>query len=86
MKLCELVLDGVLRGVDFIYKEPGVDRPLTSDDDEKKNLNKTKYRNQVNKVALAIKEIITAIKKHSQQEGEVPKEVVKAKTERPKKT
>lgn len=85
MKLCESVLDGVLRGVDFIYKEPGVDRPLTSDDDEKKNLNKTKYRNQVNKVALAIKEIITAIKKHSQQEGEVPKEVVKAKTEPPKK-
>jgi TolB-like protein/Tfp pilus assembly protein PilF len=79
MKLCESVLDGVLRGVDFIYKEPGVDRPLTSDDDEKINLNKTKYRNQVNKVALAIKEIITAIKKHSQQEGEVSKEVLNIK-------
>ena len=84
MKLCESVLDGVLRGVDFIYKEPGVDRPLTPDDDEKKNLYKTKYRNQVNKVALAIKEIITAVKKHNQQEGIVQKEVAQAKLEKPK--
>ena len=84
MKLCESVLDGVLRGIDFIYKEPGVDRPLTSDDDERNNLNKTKYRNQVNKVALAIKEIITAIKKHSQQEGTVQKEVAEANLEKPK--
>jgi TolB-like protein len=82
MKLCESVLDGVLRAVDFVYKELGVDRPLTSDDDEKKNLDKTKYRNQVNKVALAIKEIITALKKHSQQDGEVPKEVVNAISEK----
>lgn len=66
MKLCESVLDGVLRGIDFIYKEPGVDRPLTSDDDEKKNLNSTKYRNQVNRVALAIKEIIETLKKQGQ--------------------
>ena len=84
MKLCESVLDGVLRGIDFIYKEPGVDRPLTFDDDERKNLNKTKYRNQVNKVALAIKEIITAIKKHNQKDGEVLKEVVNAKPEKTK--
>ena len=84
MKLCESVLDGVLRGIDFIYKELGVDRPLTSDDDERNNLNKTKYRNQVNKVALAIKEIITTIKKHSQQEGTVQKDVVEANLEKPK--
>jgi TolB-like protein len=83
MKLCESVLDGVLRGIDFIYKEPGVDRPLTSDDDERNNLNKTKYRNQVNKVALAIKEIITAIKKHNQQDGEVPKDAVRANPKMP---
>jgi hypothetical protein len=38
MKLCESVLNGILRGVDFVYKELGVDRPLTPDDDEKKNL------------------------------------------------
>jgi TolB-like protein len=55
------------------------------DDDARKNLNKTKYRNQVNKVAHAIKEIIAAIKKHNQPEGDLPKEVVRAKPERTKK-
>ena len=29
IKLCESVLGGVLRGVEFIYKEPGVNKPLT---------------------------------------------------------
>src|SRR5690606_339590 len=62
IKLCESILDTVLRGIDFIYKEPGVNRPLKSDDDEKINLNKTKYRNQINKVSNAIKEIIAGIK------------------------
>ena len=41
----------MLRGVEFIYKEPGVNKPLASEDDEKKNLNNTKYRIQINKVA-----------------------------------
>ena len=62
IKLCESVLGGVLRGVDFIYKEPGVNKPLTADDDEKKNLNSTKYRIQINKTANAIEEIILGIK------------------------
>jgi hypothetical protein len=62
MKLCESVTGGFLRGVEFIYKEPGVNRPLKPDDDEKINLNKTKYRNQINKVALAVKEIIESMK------------------------
>jgi TolB-like protein/Tfp pilus assembly protein PilF len=70
IKLCESVLDGALRGVDFIYKEPGVDRPLKPTDDEKSNLNKTKYINQINKVANAIREIITAIGQHSPHEEE----------------
>src|ERR1035437_150430 len=61
IKLCESVLEGVLRGVEFIYKEPGVNKPLTSEDDEKKNLNKTKYRIQINKIANAIKEIISGL-------------------------
>jgi len=62
IKLCELVLGGVMRGIEFIYKEPGVNKPLTADDDEKKNLNNTKYRIQINKVANAIKEIISGLK------------------------
>ncbi len=74
IKLCESVLGGVLRGVEFIYKEPGVNKPLTPDDDEKKNLNNTKYRIQINKVANAIKEIISAIGQYGQKPEEVPKE------------
>jgi len=61
IKLCESVLGSVLRGVEFIYSEPGVNRPLKPDDDEKINLNKTKYRNQINKVGNAIKEIIQGL-------------------------
>ncbi len=64
--LCESVLGGVLRGIEFIYKEPGVNRPLTPDDDPRTNLNKTRYRNQINKFALAIREIITSMKKDGQ--------------------
>jgi tetratricopeptide (TPR) repeat protein len=62
IKLCESILGGVLRGIEFIYKEPGVNKPLTADDDEKRNLNNTKYRIQINKVANAIKEIISGLK------------------------
>jgi TolB-like protein len=61
IKLCETVLGGVLRGIDFIYAEPGVNRPLKPDDDEKINLNRTKYRNQINKVGNAIQEIISGL-------------------------
>ena len=45
INLCESVLGGVLRGVEFIYKESGVNRPLKAHDDEKKNLK----RNQIQK-------------------------------------
>ncbi|GEM_PF-4043159 len=62
IKLCESVTGGFLRGVEFIYKEQGVNRPLKPDDDEKINLNKTKYRNQINKTALATKEILESIR------------------------
>jgi tetratricopeptide (TPR) repeat protein len=63
IKLFEAVLGSVLRGVEFIYAESGVNRPLKPDDDEKINLNKTRYRNQINKVGNAIKEIILGMKK-----------------------
>jgi serine/threonine-protein kinase len=82
--LLENELGGVIRGIEFIYKEPGVNRPLKPEDGEKKNLNSTIYRNQINKVANAVKEIITAIRKHNQPGVEVPKEPVKANTEKQK--
>jgi TolB-like protein len=60
--LIENALGGVLRSIEFIYKEAGVNKPLTSEDDEKKNLCNTKYRIQINKTANAIKEIISGLK------------------------
>jgi len=75
IKLCESVLGGVLRGIEFIYKEPGVNKPLKEGDDDKKNLNNTKYGIQVNKVANSIKEIITGIRQHTQKPEEASKEV-----------
>ena len=75
LKLFESVLGGVLRGIEFIYKEPGVNRPLRSEEDNpSNNLNKTFYRNQINKVAIAIKEIIVGLK-------EGPNSIVKEKTQ-----
>ncbi len=55
-------IGGVLRAIDFIYKEAGVNRPLKPHDDRSLNLVKSDYKNQVNKVANAIKEIISALK------------------------
>jgi TolB-like protein/cytochrome c-type biogenesis protein CcmH/NrfG len=85
IKLCESVLGSVLRGIEFIYKEPGVNRPITIKDNEEKNLNKTNYRNQINKVALAIRDIITAIEHPGQKTEGILKEVVNVKPEKAKK-
>jgi tetratricopeptide (TPR) repeat protein len=62
IKFCESILGGVLRGIEFIYKESGFNRPLKPDDDEKINIHKTKYRNQITKVSLSVKEIISGLK------------------------
>ncbi len=76
--LCESMLKGVIRGVEFIYKEPGVNRPLRANEDNPHdNLNHTIYRNQVNKVANAIKELIEAIEQPGQNTELVSKKVIK---------
>ncbi len=63
IKLCESISGGVLRGVEFIFRSAGVNRPLRSkEDNPSENLNKTFYRDQLNKVSLAIKEIISGLK------------------------
>ncbi len=62
IKLCESVLGGVVRGIEFIYKSAGVNRPLTTSDYPEKNQYKTLYRDQINKVANAIKENISGLK------------------------
>jgi len=59
IKLFESAIGGVLRPIDFIYKETGVNRQLRAkDDDIIKNPTQILYRDQVNKVALATREII----------------------------
>ncbi len=79
-ELLENELEGVLRGIEFIYKESGVNRPLMANEDHPdNNLNKTFYRNQINKVANAVKEIITTLKKQSQYPEEVLKRDFEAK-------
>jgi tetratricopeptide (TPR) repeat protein len=73
IKLCESILGSVLRGIEFIYKSPGVNRPLRSkEDNPQDNLNHTIYRNQINKAANAINEIICGLIK----EQAVPTEKV----------
>jgi tetratricopeptide (TPR) repeat protein len=64
VKLCESVLGGALRGVDFIYKSAGVNRPLRASEDRPlDNLNKVYYRDQINKIANAIDELIGSLKR-----------------------
>lgn len=59
VKLFEKETETVLRAIDFIYSEPGVNRPLRSQEDHpSRNQNQTTYRNQINKLANAVSEIL----------------------------
>ena len=61
--LIENELGEVLRSIDFIFKSAGVNRPLRSNEDHPQdNINRTFYRDQLNKVANAIKEIISSVR------------------------
>jgi TolB-like protein/Tfp pilus assembly protein PilF len=83
IKECESVLGGVLRGVEFIYKSAGVNRPLRSkEDNPHDNLNRTIYRDQINKVALAIKEIIDGMMESENRFYEVSHESLGVKPEK----
>ena len=66
IQLCESVLGGTLRGIEFIYKSAGVNRPLRANEDHaNENLNKTYYRDQINKLAHSIQEILDGLKINS---------------------
>jgi len=70
--LFENELGGVLRAIEFIYKEAGVNRPLRANEENPaRNLNQTFYRNQVNKAANAIKEILYSIIKPQKAESQI---------------
>lgn len=63
-RMLERELNGVLRTIDFIYKSAGVNRPLRQKDESlMDNQGGTLYRNQINKVANAIKDLALALKK-----------------------
>jgi TolB-like protein/Flp pilus assembly protein TadD len=81
--LLENELGGMLRSIEFIFKSAGVNRPLKPSDNPDKNLNKTYYRDQINKVANAIKEIISAIRKQGQPAEEIRSVFPKAKNTPP---
>ena len=64
VKLFEKETGSVLRALDFVFKtSTGVSRSLkVNEDHPNDNLNKTFYSDQINKIALAIKEIILGMK------------------------
>ena len=62
IKLLEGELSGALRSIDFIYRDAGVNRPLRPVDDELAGVGGVLYRNQINKLANAVKEIVQGIK------------------------
>jgi TolB-like protein len=62
--MLEKELGGVLRAIDFSFKGPGVNRPLQIvEQHSNENLNKTNYKDQINKLANAIKELLQGIHK-----------------------
>lgn len=86
-KRIEDELGSPLRAIDFTYKEPGVNRPLKEGDSRADNQNHTEYRNQVNKVANAVKEILNGIKEfQSTPAGKGPPAAEAIQPKRPKVT
>jgi len=84
-KLFEFVVGGVIRSIDFVYKESGVNRQLRSkDDDIIRSTGQTLYRDQINKVALTVKEIIESMKVSEAQAGVKEKEIQIKQEERKK--
>ena len=70
LHLLENELSGELRSIDFIYREEGVNRPIRPVDDEiSSDSSRTLYRNQINKLANVIKEIINGIKAKEKSAG-----------------
>lgn len=61
IKTIETEIAGILRSVEFIFKSSGVNRPLQIDDRREDNVHRTFYRDQINKVANALKEITYGI-------------------------
>jgi TolB-like protein/tetratricopeptide (TPR) repeat protein len=62
-QLLERELGGPVRSIDFIHESPGVNRPLDSKHDNTySDQNKLIYRDQINKIANSVKDILVGIK------------------------
>jgi hypothetical protein len=82
VKLLESELAGTLRSIDFIYRDAGVNRPLRPVDDELTLTQGTiLYRNQINKLAYAVKELIQGIKTIEREQPSAITSPVNTKTE-----
>ncbi len=71
LSLLEKELGGILRAIDFTFRATGINRPLTREDRQNENLNKTLYENQINKIALAIKEILDSVRSGNSNQNRV---------------
>ena len=60
-RLYESSTKGALRSIDFTFRSQGVNRPLLPDDPRTENSNRFVYRDQINKLANAISEIILSL-------------------------
>jgi TolB-like protein/Flp pilus assembly protein TadD len=75
-RLLEDELGGPVRAIDFVHEAPGINRPLDSKrDDTYDPDHKLIYRDQINKVANSIKEILVGIKNSQDKEERVEKKV-----------
>ncbi len=76
IRLFEALTGGAMRSIDFVYKETGVNRQLRAkDDDLVKSAGHILYRDQINKTALAVKEIIESMIQIDDQKKTVTEEV-----------
>ena len=75
-------IGGVLRSIEFIYKTAGVYRPLAPSDNPEKNINTTFYRDQINKVANGVKELLIRLKNFDHPEATLSKPSFSATPER----
>jgi TolB-like protein/tetratricopeptide (TPR) repeat protein len=72
--LLEKELGGPMRAINFIHEAPGINRPLDSKrDDAYRDESKFIYRDQINKVANSVKEILVAIKSSKAETKRVDK-------------
>lgn len=69
--LFEREAESPLRAIEFIFRSPGVNRPLTPQDTRLDNTNRTFYRDQINKIANAINHLFLAVNQQPKAEIKV---------------